>query len=84
MKKDLPTKWYLDDKEPKHPVQIPEESFGICKTAKHKGMSPSELAIGYCLECWDRGWGGCLTQNDEQKLIRDRKRNYKRKEQTNE
>ena len=39
---------------------FPEESYGLCirKNCKNrKGGDYSELANGYCVMCWDRGWG---------------------------
>jgi len=47
---------YKSDEE----IYFPEESDGVCKrkTCKnYKQGIESELANGYCVACWDRGYG---------------------------
>jgi hypothetical protein len=48
-------------------IYFPQESDGICKRKScinHKWGTESALANGYCVDCWDRGYG--FKKNDIQ------------------
>ena len=60
---------------------LPDVSYGECLTKHTPYIVVGELANGYCVECWDKtNKGGCMTQNEMNKALRDTRRNSKKKE----
>ena len=51
-------------------IKFPIETYDLCKSTSksHADKYMTQLANGYCVNCWDGARGGCLTQNDAQKL----------------
>ena len=48
----------------KDEIQMPKESYGICKTTKCRTSNLTvsiDLANGVCQVCWDSGLGGQRT-----------------------
>lgn len=94
MSTDLPKKWYADNtvvtKQYITGIELPDESFGTCKGIRHRGRAPTELANGYCMECWDKGQGGQLfysRTNPGGRRTKSKKfpnEGQKKKEETNE
>ena len=73
----------LDKRVYIEPIQLPEESFGVCnvwynrKSKYYRKHSSEEmiLANGTCMSCWDKGLGGHPTHHQKnQKNNKDRKR----------
>ena len=37
---------------------VPEHTVGVCKRYKRFQQFNVDLGNGYCVKCWDRGYGG--------------------------
>ena len=65
----------LDHQSYLNEIELPEESYGICqvwyrntKYGRSHNAEEVVLANGLCVDCWDKGLGGCETYNQRSML----------------